>query len=291
CQTELCEECEYQGHTHAVGDHWKESNCHLCHCLPNLKVQCAPSCPYATTGCPKGQTLIPGKENRCCYCEDNAQNVSIITTTPAALPITFESSKAPEVTPFIPTFPLPPGDECWSPLGVQSLPTSSFSSSSQQPGHPASAGRLHFHDPQSDLQGWSPEPEEYRELPPSAPHAHTHHSQAPYLQIDLLRPYNITGLLTQGGGQFDTFVSSFYLQFSTNGSRWFTYKELITDARPKAKVFLGNHDDQSVMQNRLERMVLARFVRVLPHDFQNGIYLRVELMGCGDGVYSSFSFC
>ncbi|XP_027005082.2 SCO-spondin isoform X2 [Tachysurus fulvidraco] len=287
CQTELCEECEYQGHTHAVGDHWKESNCHLCHCLSNLKVQCAPFCPYATTGCPKGQTLIPGKENRCCYCEDNAQNVSIITTTPAALPITVESSKAPEVTPFIPTFPLPPGDECWSPLGVQSLPTSSFSASSQQPGHPASAGRLHFHDPQSDLQGWSPEPEEYRELPPSAPHAHTHHSQAPFLQIDLLRPYNITGLLTQGGGQFDTFVSSFYLQFSSNGSRWFTYKELITDARPKAKVFLGNHDDRSVMQNRLERMVLARFVRVLPHDFQNGIYLRVELMGCGDGSQPS----
>ncbi|KAK3550975.1 hypothetical protein QTP70_011460 [Hemibagrus guttatus] len=282
CQTAPCEECEYQGQTHVVGDHWKGSNCHLCHCLPNLKVQCAPFCPYATTGCPQGQTLIPGKDNRCCYCEDKDQNVSIITTTPAVLPITVESSRTPEVTPLVPTFPLPPGDECWSPLGVQSLPTSSFSASSQQSGHPASAGRLHFHDPRSDLQGWSPEPEEYRELPPSAPHAHTHHSQAPYLQIDLLRPYNITGLLTQGGGQFDTFVSSFYLQFSTNGSQWFTYKELITDARPNAKVFLGNHDDRSVMQNRLDRMVLARFVRVLPHDFQNGIYLRVELMGCGD---------
>lgn len=57
------------------------------------------------------------------------------------------------------------------------------------------------------------------------------------------------------------------------------------------QVFLGNHDDQGVMQNRLDRMVLARFVRVLPHDFQNGIYLRVELMGCEAGVYSSFAFC
>lgn len=57
------------------------------------------------------------------------------------------------------------------------------------------------------------------------------------------------------------------------------------------QVFLGNHDDRGVMQNRLDRMVLARFVRVLPHDFQNGIYLRVELMGCGEGTYSSFLFC
>ncbi|XP_053349644.1 SCO-spondin [Clarias gariepinus] len=287
CQTEPCEECEYQGHTYAVGDRWKGSNCQLCHCLPNLKVQCAPFCLYTTTGCPQGQTLIPGDENRCCYCKDKEQKVSTITTTPAALPITVEPSMAPGVTPFVPTFPLPPGDECWSPLGVQSLPRSSFTASSQQPGHPASAGRLDYHDPHSDLQGWSPEPEEYRELPPSSPHGHTQHSQAPYLQIDLLRPYNITGLLTQGGGQFDTFVSSFYLQFSNNGTQWFTYKELITDARPKAKVFLGNHDDRGVMQNKLDRMVLARFVRVLPHDFQNGIYLRVELMGCGDGVYST----
>lgn len=46
----------------------------------------------------------------------------------------------------------------------------------------------------------------------------------------------VVGILIQGGGRFDTFVSSFYLQFSTDGNQWFTYKELITDARPKAKV-------------------------------------------------------
>lgn len=40
-----------------------------------------------------------------------AQNVSIITTTPAVLPITVEPSSAPEVTPFVPTFPLPPGGQ------------------------------------------------------------------------------------------------------------------------------------------------------------------------------------
>lgn len=44
------------------------------------------------------------------------------------------------------------------------------------------------------------------------------------------------GVLTQGGGVFGTFVSSFYLQFSQDGKQWYTYKELVTDARPRAKV-------------------------------------------------------
>lgn len=52
------------------------------------------------------------------------------------------------------------------------------------------------------------------------------------------------GVLTQGGGVFGTFVSSFYLQFSQDGRRWYTYKELVTDARPRAKVRLASENFQ-----------------------------------------------
>lgn len=45
-----------------------------------------------------------------------------------------------------------------------------------------------------------------------------------------------TGVLTQGGGVFGTFVSSFFLQFSRDGNQWHTHKELVTDAPPRAKV-------------------------------------------------------
>ncbi|XP_073720146.1 SCO-spondin isoform X2 [Misgurnus anguillicaudatus] len=280
CQTELCSECEHAGHSYPVGERWKGSHCQLCQCLPNLTVHCAPYCPYTATGCPQDQTLIPAEGDRCCRCEGNA--TTILATTPITLPITFEGPTPSVIPPSIPTYPLPPEDECWSPLGIQSLPAASFSASSYQPGHPPSAGRLHARDLHNDLQGWSPEPEEYRDLSPGAPEGHRISTHAPYLQIDLLRPYNITGVLTQGGGVFDTFVSSFYLQFSNDGHQWYMYKEFITDARPKAKVFLGNRDDRNVALSRLDRMVSARFVRVLPHDFQNGIYLRVELMGCAD---------
>lgn len=105
-------------------------------------------------------------------------------------PDTSTSSPAEGITPLVPTYPLPPGgkicsiyfvnfprlcadcsvhtdpvclfvmapcflgclDECWSPLGVQFLPATSFTASSQQPGHPAAAARLHGWDPDRDLQ-------------------------------------------------------------------------------------------------------------------------------------------
>ncbi|XP_056307202.1 SCO-spondin-like [Danio aesculapii] len=287
CQTEPCSECEYLGHTHAVGERWKGGQCQLCQCLPNLTVQCGPYCPYAATGCP--QVCVCVCASVCCIYVFSVVFVlcngsTIMTTTPMILPITLGPSRPPEGPPTVPTYPLPPGDECWSPLGVQSLPAASFSSSSHQAGHPPSAGRLNAGDPHRDLQGWSPEPEQYRELPHGTPEDSGHPSHGPYLQIDLLTQHNITGVLTQGGGVFDTFVSSFFLQFSSDGLQWYTYKEMITDARPKAKVFQGNSDDRGVSLARLDRMVSARFVRILPHDFQNGIYLRVEIMGCADGT-------
>uniref|UniRef100_A0A3B4BFL7 F5/8 type C domain-containing protein n=1 Tax=Periophthalmus magnuspinnatus TaxID=409849 RepID=A0A3B4BFL7_9GOBI len=52
-------------------------------------------------------------------------------------------------------------------------------------------------------------------------------------------------------------------------------------------VFIGNHDDRGVAETRLDRMVSAQYVRLLPHDFQHGIYLRLEIMGCTDGICSS----
>lgn len=53
CQTAPCEECEYHGQSHTVGDRWRSDQCQLCRCLPNLTVQCSPYCPYAATGCPQ----------------------------------------------------------------------------------------------------------------------------------------------------------------------------------------------------------------------------------------------
>nr|XP_054607227.1 SCO-spondin-like [Nothobranchius furzeri] len=276
CQTDPCEQCTHQGQYHAVGERWGADQCQLCYCHPNVTVQCAPYCQYDVTGCPQDLELVPAVGERCCYCQGGNN------TLPTTLrPVT--QTSPPAAGPMIPTYPLPLADECWVPLGIQTLPASSFKASSHQKGHPPEAARLHRWDPLQDLQGWSPEPEEYKDLPQRSPEGHAGHTKSPYIQIDLLKAYNITGVLTQGGGMFGTFVSSFYLQFSQDGERWSSYKELVSDALPRTKVFQGNHDDGGVAESRLNRMVLAQFVRLLPHDFQNGIYLRLEVMGCGYG--------
>lgn len=58
----------------------------------------------------------------------------------------------------------------------------------------------------------------------------------------------------------------------------------IMPSSSSVQVFLGNRDDSSKARVQLDRMVSSRFVRVLPHDFQSGIYLRVELLGCATGL-------
>ena len=54
------------------------------------------------------------------------------------------------------------------------------------------------------------------------------------------------------------------------------------------QVFRGNHDDRAVAEVRLDRMVSARLVRLLPLDFRNAVYLRLEVMGCGEGETPGF---
>ncbi|XP_015209797.2 SCO-spondin [Lepisosteus oculatus] len=296
CQTNPCEECEFQGQSYVIGEHWKLGMCQLCQCLPNLTVHCGPYCPL-TAGCPQGQVLVPGEGEKCCHCTGSGVNGTVSTLTPLVTPVipslnTVTTSSTESPAPHIPTYPLPPGEECRGPLDVRSLPDSSFSASSEQLGHPPSEGRLNSQDSRRDLQGWSPEPDQYRALTTWTPDDHADlgdlidlTAQPPHLQLDLLQPRNITGIITQGGGAFDTFVSSFYLQFSNDGQHWYTYQELLTDARPRAKVFLGNSDDSSTAVTRLQRMVLSRFVRILPHDFHNAIYLRLELLGCGEAAH------
>ncbi|CAM2104988.1 unnamed protein product [Caretta caretta] len=249
CQTDPCEECEHHGRSHAIGDRWRSGQCQVCQCLPSLTVQCSQYCPYSTVGCP-----------------ETARPPGPTLASPAA------STSPPLVT-----FPLPPlGDRCYGPLGLASLPDSCFTASSQQPENPAHAGRLNYVLPGSDLQGWGPQAEVYQELV----------SKPPYLQVDLLEPRNLTGVVVQGAGSSDAYVTSFLLQFSMDGLRWHEYREVSADAQPEPKLFLGNADDSTPVVRTFQRMVRARHVRILPHDFHHGIFLRAELLGCERGPCS-----
>ncbi|XP_063003641.1 SCO-spondin-like [Elgaria multicarinata webbii] len=264
CQTEPCEECEHHGRAHAMGDRWRSGQCQVCQCLPNLTVQCSPYCPYSTVACPEGRVLVEGRGDTCCYCMEAGENRTAVPTVPAAGPPGPSVASPAALTTAAPlsTFPLPPlGDLCYGPLGIASLPDASFSASSQQPENPAPAARLNRLLPNADLQGWGPPAEVYPELL----------SRPPFLQVDLGEPRNLTGVVVQGAGSSDAYVTSFFLQFSLDGVAWHDYREL----------FQGNSDDSAPVVRTFQRMVHAQHVRILPRDFHNGIFLRVEMLGCG----------
>ncbi|XP_049654923.1 SCO-spondin-like [Accipiter gentilis] len=263
CQTAPCRQCQYQGRRRVPGERWRGGPCHVCQCLPSLAVRCSPYCFHRAAGCPQGQVLVEGHGDSCCYCAPAGDNG---TATPPTL-TTEPPSATPAEAPGSPllTFPLPPlGDPCYRPLGIASLPDSSFAASSEQAGTPAHAARLHGGDPGQELRGWAPPDDAYPALL----------SEPPFLQLDLLEPTNITGVVVQGAGSSDAFVTAFLLRFSADGTRWHRYREL----------FQGNWDASTPAVRLLGRMVQARHVRILPQDFHNRIVLRTELLGCPPGL-------
>ncbi|XP_060137056.1 SCO-spondin-like [Zootoca vivipara] len=261
CQTDPCEECEHHGRAHAIGDRWRSGQCQVCQCLPNLTVQCSQYCPYSTVACPEGRVLVEGRGDACCYCVEAGENRTALPTVPAIGPSVASPAALTTALPFD-TFPMPPlRDLCYGPLGIAFLPDASFTASSQQPENPAHAARLNRVLPNADLQGWAPPADVYPELL----------SRPPFLHVDLGEPRNLTGVVVQGAGSSDAYVTSFFLRFSLDGVRWRDYDEL----------FQGNFDDATPVVRTFQHMVRARHVRILPRDFHNGIFLRVELLGCG----------
>ncbi|XP_029430630.1 lactadherin isoform X2 [Rhinatrema bivittatum] len=100
-----------------------------------------------------------------------------------------------------------------------------------------------------------------------------------WLQIDLLTPKKISGIITQGAKDFGAiqYVAAFKVAYSDNGTVWTIYK----DSRTKNdKIFPGNNDNSSHKKNIFELPFSARFVRVLPYSWHERITLRVELLGC-----------
>uniref|UniRef100_A0AAY4CRV8 Neuropilin n=1 Tax=Denticeps clupeoides TaxID=299321 RepID=A0AAY4CRV8_9TELE len=104
-------------------------------------------------------------------------------------------------------------------------------------------------------------------------------SNKEYIQVDLHFLKVLTGIATQGAVSKQTmktyYVTSFKLEISTNGEDWMVYRH-----GKNHKVFYANTDPSEVVLNRIPQPVLARFVRIRPQSWKNGIALRFELYGC-----------
>uniref|UniRef100_A0A8C4Q4U6 Neuropilin 2a n=1 Tax=Eptatretus burgeri TaxID=7764 RepID=A0A8C4Q4U6_EPTBU len=97
--------------------------------------------------------------------------------------------------------------------------------------------------------------------------------------VDLGELLAVTAIATQGATSQESkrfyYMTSYKLDVSANGLDWRAVKE-----GRRAKVFVGNVDETNVVQNKLPNFTLARYVRLRPQTWENGISLRLELYGC-----------
>ncbi|XP_066509731.1 EGF-like repeat and discoidin I-like domain-containing protein 3 isoform X2 [Hoplias malabaricus] len=106
-----------------------------------------------------------------------------------------------------------------------------------------------------------------------------HSDQSQWLQLDMLVPTKITGVITQGAKDFGhvQFVGSYKVAFSNDGERWHIYQD---EKQKKDKVFQGNFDNDTHRKNVIDPPIFARFIRILPWSWYGRITLRAELLGC-----------
>nr|XP_033469657.1 contactin-associated protein-like 3B [Epinephelus lanceolatus] len=157
---------------------------------------------------------------------------------------------------------------CHSPL-VSSLLPSSFRSSSQLSGsHGPGFAKLNRRE---GAGGWSPlSSDRYQ-----------------WLEVDLGGRTQITAVATQGRYGSSDWLTDYLLMFSDTGHNWKQYRQ-----EDSIGAFPGNSNADSVVQHKLQHPVIARYVRLIPLDWNpNGrIGLRLETYGCPHSQFGLFFF-
>uniref|UniRef100_A0A3Q1EG04 Neuropilin n=1 Tax=Acanthochromis polyacanthus TaxID=80966 RepID=A0A3Q1EG04_9TELE len=166
---------------------------------------------------------------------------------------------------------LPPGHEdedfpCMEPLGMESGEISSeqISASSQYNSNwSPERSRLNYEE-----NGWTPSDDTIRE----------------WIQVDLGFLRFVTAVGTQGAISKETrkhyYVRSYKVDLSSNGEDWVTVKE-----GSKQKIFQGNHNPTDEVRAFLPKQTLARYIRIRPMTWEQGICMRFEIYGCRTSDY------
>ncbi|XP_056132902.1 contactin-associated protein-like 4 [Lampris incognitus] len=147
---------------------------------------------------------------------------------------------------------------CDHPL-VSSLPPSSFRSSSQlSSSHGPGFAKVNRRE---GAGGWSPlDSDRYQ-----------------WLEVDLSGLTEITAVATQGRYGSSDWLTAYLLMFSDTGHNWRQYRE-----EDGIGAFPGNSNADSVVQYKLQQPVIARYLRLIPLDWNPSgrIGLRLETYGC-----------
>ncbi|KAF1386180.1 hypothetical protein PFLUV_G00115480 [Perca fluviatilis] len=98
-----------------------------------------------------------------------------------------------------------------------------------------------------------------------------------WIQIDLMEVGVVSGILTQGRCDADEWITKYSIQYRTVETlNWIYYK----DQTGNNRVFYGNSDRTSMVQNLLRPPIVARYIRLLPLGWHTRIAIRMELLMC-----------
>ncbi|XP_060885815.1 retinoschisin-like isoform X1 [Labrus mixtus] len=104
-----------------------------------------------------------------------------------------------------------------------------------------------------------------------------YNDQYQWLQIDLQEVGVVSGILTQGRCDADEWLTKYSVQYrSVETLNWIYYK----DQTGNNRVFYGNSDRSTSVQNILRPPIIARYIRLLPLGWHTRIAMRMELLMC-----------
>ncbi|XP_063811714.1 coagulation factor V isoform X2 [Pseudophryne corroboree] len=109
--------------------------------------------------------------------------------------------------------------------------------------------------------------------------AHMNKSSLPWIQVDLQKPFLISGIKTQGANKYFSqyYITEFFILYSKDRRKWTAFKGNSTALH---KLFTANSDSSSIKENQLDPPIAARYIRVYPTKYYNKPALRMELLGC-----------
>ncbi|XP_068599937.1 contactin-associated protein-like 4 [Brachionichthys hirsutus] len=98
-----------------------------------------------------------------------------------------------------------------------------------------------------------------------------------WLELDLGRRTQITGVATQGRYGSSDWLMAYLLMFSDAGHNWRQHRQ-----EDSLGAFPGNSNADTVVQYKLNQPVIARYLRLVPLDWNptGRIGLRLEIYGC-----------
>ncbi|XP_038053256.1 uncharacterized protein LOC119725765 [Patiria miniata] len=96
-----------------------------------------------------------------------------------------------------------------------------------------------------------------------------------WLQVDMRLVTIFSGVRTQGVGDVEAWIKTYYVEYSNDSSTWY----MIQDEDSNDQLFTGNTDQDTVSSVYFDE-VYAQYIRILPQSWHNQIGLRLEIVGC-----------